>query len=176
MRRREVIAGIVATVALPSAAAQEPGKPPRIGFLGNSTAALEADLVSAFRDGLRDFGYVEGRSILIEYRWAEGRYEHFPALVAELVGANVAMIVTAGTPASLAVMKAAPSMPLVMTAVGDPIGTGLVRSLASPGGNATGLTSITPDLEGKRLELIRELVPGVARIAVLWNPANSFQH
>ncbi len=147
---------------------------PRIGFLGNSTAALEVNLVTPFREGLRDLGYVEGRTLVIEYRWAEGKYERFPALIAELVAARVEVIVTAGTPASLAVKKAAPSIPLVMVAVGDPIGVGLAASLARPGGNSTGLTSIAPELEGKRLELLREVVPHLSHLAVLWNPDNSF--
>jgi putative ABC transport system substrate-binding protein len=146
-----------------------------IGFLGNSTPALEAKLVGSFRDGLRDLGYEEGRNIRIEYRWAEGRYERLPQLIAELIAAKVAIIVTAGTPASLAVKKATTSVPLVMVAVGDPVGTGLVASIAHPGGNATGLTSITPELEGKRLELIKDMVPNMSRLAVFWNPANAYQ-
>jgi len=145
---------------------------PRIGFLGNSTAALEANLVGPFREGLREFGYVEGRNILIDYRWAEGKYERFPALIAELIALKVDVIVTAGTPASLAVKKATTSIPLVMAAVGDPIGVGLVASLARPGGNATGLSAIAPELEGKRLELLREVVSKLSHIAVLWNPDN----
>ena len=148
---------------------------PVVGFLGNSTAALEAKLVDAFRGGLREFGYAEGRNIRIEYRWAEGRYERLPALIGELIAAKVDVIVTAGTPASLAVKKATASIPLVMVAVGDPVGTGLVASIARPGGNATGLTSITPELEGKRLELIKEVVPAVSRLAVFWNPENAYQ-
>jgi len=177
VRRREVIAGFSAAVwAAPfTASAQTPGNPRRIGFLGNSTANLEANLVAAFREGLRDLGYVEGRTIAIEYRWAEGQYQRLGSLIAELVAAKVEMIVTAGTPAALAIGKNAPSMPLVMVAVGDPVGTGLVASLARPGGNATGLTSIAPDLEGKRLELIREMLPDVSRLAVFWNPANAYQ-
>jgi putative tryptophan/tyrosine transport system substrate-binding protein len=177
MRRWEFIAlsGAAALAMCLPTLAQQRGKLPRIAFLGNSTAALEANLVGAFRDGLRDLGYVEDRTILIEYRWAEGRYELLPSLVGELVQAKAEVIVTAGTPAALAVTKTAPSVPLVMVAVGDPIGTGLVESLARPGGNATGLTSITPELEGKRLELIRDMVPGVRRLALLWNPANAYQ-
>src|SRR3989337_147836 len=138
-----------------SAEAQQSGKIPRIGFLGNSTPALEENLVGPFREGLRDLGYVEGKNILIEYRWAEGKYDRFPALIGELIAQKVDIIVTAGTPASLAVKKAAPSIPLVMIAVGDPIGTGLTKSPPEPGGNATGLTSMAVDLEGKRLELLR---------------------
>jgi putative ABC transport system substrate-binding protein len=172
MRRRELVAllGVAAFVATSTAAGQEPGKPRRIGFLGNSTEALEAHLVGAFRDGLRDLGYVEGRNIAIEYRWAEGQYEQLTPLIAELAASKVEVIVTAGTPAALAVRRTAPSIPLVMVAVGDPIGTGLAASLAQPGGNATGLPSLAPDLEGKRLELIREMLPNVSRLAVFWNP------
>jgi len=176
MERRRFI-GVIAggLLAAPRAAeAQQAAKVPRIGFLGNSTAALEANLVGPFREGLRELGYVEGRNILIEYRWAEGKYERFPALLAELIALKVDVIVTAGTPASLAVRKATTSVPLVMVAVGDPIGVGLVASLARPGGNSTGLTSIAPELEGKRLELLREVVPKLSHIAVLWNPDNPF--
>jgi putative ABC transport system substrate-binding protein len=152
--------------------AQPAGKVYRVGFLGNSTAALEANLVGPFREGLRELGYVEGRNILIEYRWAEGKYERFSALIAELIALKVDVIVTAGTPASLAVKKATTSIPLVMVAVGDPVATGLVASLARPGGNITGLTSIAEELEGKRLELLREVVPKISHVAVFWNPVN----
>ena len=157
------------------AQAQQSGKIPRIGFLGNSTAALEENLVGPFREGLRNLGYVEGKNILTEYRWAEGKYDRFPALIGELVAQKVEIIVTAGTPASLAVKKAAPSIPLVMIAVGDPIGTGLIKSLANPGGNVTGLSSMAVDLEGKRLELLREVIPKLSHVAVFWNPASPFQ-
>jgi putative ABC transport system substrate-binding protein len=155
--------------------AQQNNKIPRIGFLGNSTAALEANLVGPFRDGLRELGYIEGKNIAIEWRWAEGKYERFPKLIGELTASKVELIVTAGTPASLAVKKAAPSTPLVMIAVGDPVGTGLIASLAHPAGNVTGLTSIAADLEGKRLELLREVVPALSHVAVFWNPASPFQ-
>lgn len=138
--------------------------------MGNSTETLEANLVGPFRKALRDLGYVEGRDIVIEYRWAEGDYERFPALVAELIASGVDVIVTAGTPAAFAVKNATNSVPCVMVAVGDPVGTGLVASLARPGGNLTGLTSIAPDLEGKRLALLREMIPALSYFAVLWNP------
>jgi len=177
MRRRDfltLLGGVVASAPL-AASAQEARKLPRIGFLGNSTATLEANLVGPFRDGLRDLGYVEGRNILIEYRWAEGNYERFPSLIAELIALKADVIVTAGTPAAIAVKKATASIPLVMVAVGDPVGTGLVASLGRPGGNATGLTSIAPELEGKRLELLKEVLPKVSRVVVLWNPANAYQ-
>jgi len=149
-------------------------KVPRIGFLGNSTAALEANLIGPFREGLHDLGYVEGQNIRIEYRWAEGKYERFPSLIAELIASKVDVIVTAGTPATQAYQKAGTSIPLVMIAVGDPVGTGIVASLNRPGGNITGLTSIAPELESKRIELLREVVPKLSHIAVLWNPKNAF--
>ena len=112
--------------------------------MGNSTAALEANLVGPFRDGLRALGYEEGRNIQIEFRWANGGYDRFPELIAELLAAKVEVIVTAGTPAALAVKHATSTVPLVMVAVGDPVGTGLVPSLARPGGNITGLSSMRP--------------------------------
>jgi putative ABC transport system substrate-binding protein len=156
-----------------TAEAQQSTPTYKIGFLGNSTAALEANLVGPFREGLRDLGYVEGSNTRVEYRWAEGKYERFPALIAELIARKVDVIVTAGTPAALAVKKAT-SLPLVMVAVGDPIAAGLATTLSRPGGTATGLSSIAPDMEGKRLQLLKELVPNVARVAVLRNPANAF--
>jgi len=159
----------------PFAEARQTKKVPRIGFLGNSTDALEENLVGPFREGLRDLGYVEGRNILIEYRWAEGMYERFPTLIAELIALKVELIVTAGTPAALAVKKATTSIPLVIIAVGEPVATGLVASLARPGGNITGLTSIAPEMEGKRLELLREVIPKLSHFAVLWNPASPVQ-
>ena len=177
MKRREFIILVGAsTVVWPLAArAQRSAKVPRVGFLGNSTAALEANLIGPFREGLRELGYEDGRNIVIEYRWAEGRYDRFPALIAELIAAKVDVIVTAGTPASLAVKKATTSIPLVMIAVGEPVETGLVASLARPGGNITGVTSIAPEIEGKRLELLREVVPSVSHIAVLWNAGSPVQ-
>ncbi len=176
MTTRRVFLGTLACglLAAPRAAGAQAGKVYRIAFLGNSTAALEANLVGPLREGLRDLGYVEGRNIVIEYRWAEGQYERFPQLVAELLALKVDVIVAAGTPAALAVKRATTTVPMVMVAVGDPVGTGLVASLARPGGNLTGLASISPDLEGKRLELLRELVPKVSRVSFLVNPANAF--
>jgi putative tryptophan/tyrosine transport system substrate-binding protein len=178
MRRRTFITllgGAAVVWPLAARAQQSMAKVPRIGFLGNSTAELEANLIGPFRDGLRALGYEEGRNIVIEYRWAEGKYERFPALTAELIALKVDAIVTAGTPASLAVKNATTTIPLVMVAVGDPVATGLVASLARPGGNITGLTSISSEMEGKRLELLREVVPKVSHIAVLWNAASPIQ-
>jgi putative ABC transport system substrate-binding protein len=179
--RRIAVGALVLTLACggllapPVAGAQSGERAYRIGFLGNSTAALEANLVEPFREGLRELGYVEGQNTVIEYRWAEGKYDRFPALIAELIAQKVAVLVTAGTPATLAVKKATTSVPLVMVAVGDPVGTGIVASLARPGGNITGLTSVAADLEGKRLQLLREVIPHLSHIAVLWNPASAFQ-
>jgi putative ABC transport system substrate-binding protein len=173
MKRREFITLLGGATAWPLVARAQ-GRIPRVGFMGNSTAALEVNLVDSFREGLRELGYEEGRNIAIEYRWADGRYERFAALVAELIAAKVDVIVTAGTPAALAVKKATSTVPLVMVAVGDPVGTGLVPSLARPDGNLTGLSSVAPDLEGKRLELLREIVPSVSRIAVFINSVNPF--
>ena len=147
----------------------------RIGFLGNSTLELESNLIEPFRKGLREFGYVEGRNVVVEYRWAEGRYERFPNLVQDLIAGKVEVLVTAGTPATLAVKAETRTLPVVMIAVGDPVGTGVVESLARPGGNITGLTSISAELEGKRLELLREVMPDVSHVAVLWNSASPLQ-
>ena len=135
---------------------------PRVGFLGNSTAALEANLVGAFRDGLRELGYEEGRNILIDYRWADGKYHLFPALAAELLAEKVAVIVTAGTPAVLAAKKTTNSVPIVMVAVGDPP----VRnrtSLARPGGSVTGLAPCA-GTGRKRLEMLKEFMPNLSRM------------
>jgi len=177
-RRLDAFAAVLA-IALAAASsiahAQPTGKPYRIGFLGNTNEALEANLVGPFREGLRDLGHVEGRDVLIEYRWLEGRYDRLPALIGELLAAKVDVIVTAGTPATLAVKKATTSVPLVMIAVGDPVGTGVVPSLSRPGGNITGVTSISTEMDGKRLELLREVAPGVSHVAVLWNAASPLQ-
>ncbi len=132
MLRREFIKLLGGAVAVWPVALHAQPKIPRVGFMGNSTAELEANLVDSFREGLREHGYQEGRNIVIEYRWADGKYERFPALVAELIAAKVNVIVTAGTPASLAVKKATTTVPLVMVAVGDPVGTGLVSSSGAP--------------------------------------------
>ena len=179
MNRRDTVLALPALLALGAArfavGAQPVGKVFRIGFLGNSTAALEANLVGPFAEALRNLGYIDGRNAQVEYRWAEGKYERFPALIGELIALKVDVIVTAGTPATLAVKKATTSIPIVMVAVGDPVGTGIVSSLSQPGGNITGLTSISAELEGKRLELLREVIPDVSHVAVLWNADSPLQ-
>src|SRR4029450_7495071 len=174
MRRRDFIIVIGrAAVAWPVGVHAQ-HKIPHIGFMGNSTAALETNLVDAFREGLRELGYEEGRNIAIEYRWAEGNYDRFPMLAAELIATKIDAIVTAGTPAALAVKRATTTVPLVMVAVGDPIGTGLVSSLARPGGNLTGLSSIAPDLEGKRRQQLREVLRPLSHVAMFVNSLNPF--
>lgn len=174
MRRREFIKLVGGAAAAWPLAARAQQKISQIGYMGNSSAALEANLVNAFREGLRDAGYEEGRNIAIKYLWADGHYDRFPGLVAELIAAKVDVIVTAGTPAALAVKQKTTTVPLVMVAVGDPVGTGLVQNLAHPGGNLTGLSSIAPDLEGKRLQLLREVVPTLSHVAMFINSRNPF--
>jgi ABC-type uncharacterized transport system substrate-binding protein len=160
-------------LAAPLAAdAQPAGKVPRVGFL---TAFSRSDVPQwreGFRQGLRDFGYTEGRNIVIEYRYAEGRPERLPGLAAELVRLNMDVIAAETTPASLAVQHATSTIPIVMTLVADPVGSGLISSLARPGGNITGLSLQLPDIAAKRLQLLREAVPGVSRVGILWNAAS----
>jgi len=175
MRRRECLGLLGSALAVwPFVARAQFTTIRRIGFLGNSTPELEANLVGPFRQELRALGYEDGRNIRIEYRWANGNYSRFPKLVAELLADGVEVIVTAGTPATLAVKQATSTVPLVMIAVGDPVGTGVVPSLARPGGNITGLSSTSPDLEGKRLELLRDILPTLSYVGILRNPANPF--
>jgi ABC-type uncharacterized transport system substrate-binding protein len=145
-----------------------------IGYLGNASPALEAHQVDAFREGLRQFGYVEGQNLTIRYQWAEGQQERHAALAQELVRLQPDVILTAGTPGTLAAKHATPSIPIVTAVAGDPVAAGLVASLASPGGNVTGLTTQAPELEGKRLELFTQAVPQLARVVALLNPANPF--
>jgi putative tryptophan/tyrosine transport system substrate-binding protein len=174
MRRREFISLLGGAAAAWTFVAHAQQKPPLIGYMGNSTAALEANLLNAFREGLRETGYEEGRNVAIKYLWADGQYDRLSTLVSELVAAKVDVIVTAGTPAALAVKQNTSNIPLVMVAVGDPVGTGLVQNLAHPGGKLTGLSSIAPDLEGKRLQLLREVAPGLSHVAMLFNSTNPF--
>jgi len=156
----------LALLAAPlDAQAQQVTKPPRIGYV---TTGVPSFLEGVFRQGLRDLGYIEGRNIVIEYRYADGRVERLPKLVAELVHLNVDIIVAAGgTPAALAAKRAITTIPIVVAGVGDPVGSGLVSSLARPGGNVTGLTVLSRDTAGKRLELLRTIVPRLGRAAVL---------
>src|SRR5882762_3779733 len=164
-----VILTLSLTLAPLAAEAQQAGKIDRIGYLSPSPAAANP-LSEAFRQGLRDLGYVEGRNLVIEYRDAEGKSERFPALAAELVALKVDVIVASSTSAALAAKQATRSLPIVFTAATDPVASGLVTSLARPGGNVTGLSILAPELVGKCLELLKQAVPGVSRVAVLWTP------
>jgi ABC-type uncharacterized transport system substrate-binding protein len=173
MDRREFIGTLAGgLLAAPLAAgAQQATKVPRIGYLG-PTRAANPHMIEAFLQGLRDLGYVEGRNVVIEYRSAEGKLERYPALVAELVALKVDVIFVPGTPAAVAAKQATKTLPIVFTAVADPVADGLVTSLARPGGNVTGLSGFSPELVGKRLELLKQAVPGVSRVAVLWQPGS----
>ena len=153
------------TTALPAEA--QPTKVPRIGFLGATSRTALAARVQAFRQGLRELGYVEGKNIVLEYRWAEGRNERLPDLAAELVRLKVDVLITAGPTDNRAAKEATNTIPIVMAQDNDPVGNGLVASLARPGGNITGLATLTPELTGKRLELLKESVPKLSRVAVL---------
>ena len=170
MNRRESIIALVALGALPIATlAQQAAKIARLGFLANSATAL-AHLREAFLQGLRDLGYVEDRNLMIEYRPAEGKFERLPGLAAELVALKVDVIVAAGTPAALAAKQATRTLPIVFTLVADPVTSGLVTSLARPGGNVTGLSVLAPELVGKDLEHLTQAVPKASRVAALWHP------
>jgi putative tryptophan/tyrosine transport system substrate-binding protein len=173
MRRREFITLLGGTAAAwPLAArAQQPGKLPTIGFLGGASALVESQWAAAFVQRLHQLGWTEGRTVAIEYRWAEGRNE--PAeIVAEFVRLKVDIVVTYGTPSILAAKQATSAIPIVFAAAGDPVRTGIVASLARPGGNVTGLSLLATDLTGKRIELLREVVPGLRRLALLGNVGN----
>ena len=173
MRRRDFAFLVVGAAVWPFIAhAQQPGKIARIGFLGSATAAGSAKSVDAFRAGLRDLGYVEGRNIVLEFRWAEGKYDRLPDLVADLIGLNVDVIVTHGTPGTRVAKQATNAIPIVMAISGDAIATGLVTSLARPEANLTGSTFFIPQLNAKRLELLKEVFPHVRRVAALSNPGN----
>ncbi len=146
--------------------AQQPTKIPRIGFLSGGSASASAGRIEAFRRGLRELGYVEGKNIVIEQRWAEGKLDRLSALAAELVRLKVDIIVTAGPLITRAAKEATTTIPIVMAQDPDPVGSGFVASLARPGGNITGLATLAPELSGKRLELLKEIIPKLSRVAV----------
>ena len=163
MKRRDFITLLGGAVAWPLAArAQQPGKLPIIGYLGSSTLSAMSQWTASFVQRLRELGWVEGRNVAIEYRWAEGRAERAAEIAAEFVRLKVDVIVTYGTPATLAAKQATSAIPIVFAIAGDPVGTGLVASLARPGGNVTGSSTQQTDLPGKRLELLREVLPSLA--------------
>ena len=172
MKRRDFIAllgGAAASWPL-AARAQRPVKPV-IGFPGPASPSTFASRLEAIRHGLRDFGYVEGTNITIEYRWAEGRYERLPELAAELVRSNVDLIITHGTPGSLAAKRATTTIPIVMANIGDPVATGVVASIARPGGNIR-TDLFNPELRAKRVELLKEVMPRLTHVAVILNADN----
>ena len=155
------------------ALAQQPPKVPRIGLLSPLSPSTHSLQLEAFRNGLRDLGYSEGKNIMIDYRFAEGKGDRLPELAVELARLKVDVMVVASVGATAAAKKASSTMPIVVAAAGDLVGTGLVASLARPGGNVTGFTSMGTDLSGKRLELIKEIAPRAHRIAVLWSPSKT---
>jgi putative tryptophan/tyrosine transport system substrate-binding protein len=173
MKRREFFIALGAAVAWPLAPrAQQPAKLPTIGFLGANSAVGQREWMAAFVTRLGELGWVEGRTVAIEYRWAEGHFDRAPALVAELLRQKVDIIVTHGTPDVQAAKQATSDIPIVFAVAGDPVGNRLVESLARPGGNVTGLSIQSPELVGKRVELLREMVPGLASLGLLMNSAN----
>jgi putative ABC transport system substrate-binding protein len=174
MRRREFITllGGAATWPLSARAQQPAAKIFRIGYLGLTTADSLPKRPEAFRAGLRDLGYQEGRDFVIEYRWADNNYDRLPTLLADLVRLNVDVIVTHGTPGSLAAKKATTKIPVVFAVVGDALGSGIVSSLARPEANVTGSTYFNPELAAKRLELLKEAMPGLTNVGILLNLAN----
>jgi putative tryptophan/tyrosine transport system substrate-binding protein len=172
MRRREFITLLGGTaVAWPlTARAQQSGKMPRIGWL--QPVPIPNAWLKGFGQGLLEFGYVEGKNLSIEYRWGDGNFDRLPGMAAELVRLNVDVIISGNTAALLALQKATQTIPIVMLGPGDPVATGLVGSLAGPGGNITGVSLMGRELSGKRLELLKEVVPKLARVTVLSNPNN----
>jgi len=169
MRRREFIT-LLGAAAWPLAAVAQQPKVWRIGVLGPVPPTPAA--LSAFRDGMRGRGYVEGQNVSIDVRWPQGTFEHDPSAVAELINSNVDVIVAQGTPTVIALRHATSTIPIVMVAVGDPVGFGFITSLARPGGNLTGLTNIAVELSAKLMELFAELVPGMKRVGLVHNPNN----
>ena len=173
MKRRELLVMFSSAAAWPLAAnSQRTAKVPRVGWLSPGSGTSDENYFASFRDGLRELGWVLGQNIAIESRWAEGKFERLPDLAAELVRLNVDVIVASVTQASLAAKNATGTIPIVMVGVGDPLGSMLVSSLARPGGNVTGPSSMLAEASGKQLALLKEAVPNASPVAVLWNPAN----
>ena len=174
MRRREFISLVGGVVAWPLTARAQAGKMPIIGLMGSGTGAAQSQWTSAFLDRLRELGWTEGRNIAIEYRWAEGLSERFAEIADEFVRLKVDVIVTHNTPGPLAAKKATSVIPIVFATAGDPVGSGIVASLAQPGGNVTGLSGQAPDTAERRLDLLREVVPGLRRLAILSDAGNPY--
>ena len=173
MKRRHFITLIGGAATWPLVArAQQPGKLPTIGFMGGATALAGSQWAAAFSQRLRELGWIENRTVAIEYRWAEGRDERFAEIAAEFIRLKVDVIVTYATPPAIAAKKATAVIPIVIAGAGDLVGTGLVASLARPGGNVTGLSIQGPDSAGKRIEMLREILPGLRTVAILANIGN----
>ena len=173
MRRREFITILGTAAALPLAThAQQTAKLPRVGWLSPGSQTSDQNFLASFRDGLRELGWMVEQNIAIESRWADGKFERLPDLAAELVRLKVDVIVANVTQASLAAKRATTTIPIVMVGVGDPLGSGLVDSLARPSGNVTGPSSMLAEASAKQLALLKETVPSASPVAVLWNPAN----
>ncbi len=169
IRRLAAALGLVLLAVPVASGAQQPAKIPRIGWVGAGSPATGGHQAKAFAQGLRELGYLEDQYV-VEYRWAEGKLERLPALVADLVRLRVDVIVSSATAAIRTAKEQTSTIPIVMAGVTDPIGVGLVASLSRPGGNVTGLTHLSPELTAKRLELLKEVVPRLSRVAVLWDP------
>src|SRR5262245_24430606 len=173
MKRREFIVLVGGTAAWPLAARAQPtNKIARIGFLGSATAVGSSQSVKALREGLKALGYVEGKNIIMEFRWAEGKYERQLELVADLIRLNVDVLVTHGTPGTQAAKRATTTIPIVMAISGDAVATGIVTNLGRPDANITGSTFFLPELNAKRLELLKEVLPDITHVGALSNPAN----
>ena len=173
MRKTGVFSLVLVVVLLAVAIiaeAQQPTKIPRIGYVDAGSPATTGHRAQAFMQGLNELGYADGQNIVIDYRWSEGKLERLPGFVAELIRSGVDVIVSSATPAIRTAKEQTTTIPIVMAGVTDPVGNGFAASLARPGGNITGLTHVSPDLTGKRLELLKEVVPRLLRVAVLWNP------
>ena len=163
-----VLGAMLLALSFP-AEAQQPKKVPRIGFFFGASASSNTDRTEAFRQGLRDLGYIEGKNILIEYRYADRKLDRVPSLVAELVQLKVDVLVAPFQEGIVAAKQATKTIPIVISTAQDPVATGIIDSFARPGGNITGLTRLTRELSGKRLELLKEVVPGISRVGILWN-------
>jgi len=172
---KAILTSLLTTILLTTvsiAEAQQPKKVPRIGYLNATSASSDSARIEALRQGLRELGYIEGKNIVIEYRFAEGKLDQVPRNAAELVRLKVDVIVTGGSTDTEAAKKATTTIPIVMTQDNDPVGSGFIATLARPGGNITGLTNISSELGGKRLELLKEVVPKLSRVVIFGNAAN----
>jgi putative tryptophan/tyrosine transport system substrate-binding protein len=170
MNRREFVAVVVGAAAWPLAARAQQPKAFRVGYLTAVSKSAEGHVYAFFEQGMRALGYVEGRDVMYETRWTEGNFERLPVLAAELVGLKLDVILAGTTPSALALKHATRTIPIVLVSLGDPVGTGLVDSLARPGGNITGSTNMVVEMAGKRLELMKEAIPGLSRVALLGHP------